>query len=504
LIRAPTDEPVDGNAEVIRVEPEDLLATSQAGPAAIRGGALRVGSFLAGSLFSVAAAALLFRHLGVIGAGRYTTAMSLAAIVTGFTDLGLTAIGIRELSVLGGDRRATFARNLLGMRLALTAVGVSIVSVLAFAAYGTTLGLGVLIAGCGVLIQNTQTTLAVPLMARLRLGWVSALDLARQVSMAALIALFVVLGAHLLAFLALSAAAAAIVLPPTVALVRGDIPLRPSFDPRVWRSLLGPVLTYSAAVAAATLYFRVAIVLVSLISGSHSHQLGYFSLSYRVVEVLFLLPGLLVGSAFPIFARAAHNDPARLGFAIGRVFEVSLIVGVWVSLSLAIGASLVIELVGGPSFHPAVPVLAVQGLAVGATFVGAVWGYGLLSLHLHRAILILNLTMLAATTVTVAVLTTLDGAQGAAIGTASVEIVAAIVGAVVLTHGRPHLRPKLHALPKVAAAALLGASPALLTGVPVIGRIALSTLLYAATLLALRALPADLLEILSFARRQRP
>jgi O-antigen/teichoic acid export membrane protein len=494
-------QPVGEDGDLVRLEPEDLLATSDAGPAAIRGGVLRVGSFMAGSLFSVVAAALLFRHLGVVGSGRYTTAMSLAAIVTGFTDLGLTAIGIRELAVLGGDRRATFARNLLGMRMALTALGVIIVSVLAFAAYGRVLGLGVLIAGGGVFLQNTQTTLAVPLMARLRLGWVSALDLARQLSMAALIVLLVAVGAHLLAFLAVGATAAAIVLPPTLALVRGDIPLRPSFEPRQWRALIGPVLTYSAAVAAATLYFRVAIVLVSLISGSH--QLGYFSLSYRVVEVLFVIPGLLVGSAFPIFARAARDDPERLGYAIARVFEVSLMVGVWVSLSLAVGARLVIELVGGASFHPAVPVLAVQGLAVGATFVGAVWGYGLLSLHLHRAILILNLSMLGATAAVVAVLAALDGAQGAAIGTASVEILAAILGAIVLTRGRPHLRPKLHVLPKVAAAALLGASPALLTGAPVIGRIVLSTLLYAAALLALRALPPDLPEILSFARRQR-
>jgi O-antigen/teichoic acid export membrane protein len=501
LIREAVDEPVGEDGDVVRLEPEDLLATSQAGPAAVRGGALRVGSFAAGSLFSVGAAALLFRHLGVVGTGRYTIAMSLAAIVTGFTDLGLTAIGIRELAVLGGDRRAAFARNLLGMRMALTAIGVVIVSAFAFAAYGGLLGLGVLIAGGGVFIQNTQTTLAVPLMARLRLGWVSVLDFARQLSMAGLIVALVLVGAHLLAFLAVGAAAAAIVLPPTVALVRGDIPLRPSFEPRQWRALIGPVLTYSAAVAAATLYFRVAIVLVSLIAGSR--QLGYFSLSYRVVEVLFLIPGLLVGSAFPIFARAARDDPARLGYAIARVFEVSLIVGAWVSLSIAVGGSLVIKLVGGASFHPAVPILAVQGLAVGATFVGAVWGYGLLSLHLHRAILIFNLSMLGATAVVVAILAALDGAQGAAIGTAAVEIAAAVAGAFVLTRGRPHLRPSLQALPKVAAAALLGAGPALLTGVPVIGRIVLSTLLYAAALLVLRALPPDLLEILPFARRQR-
>src|ERR1700693_1774818 len=139
----------------------DLLSSAKAGPAAVRGGAMRISTFLAGSLVSVGTAALLFRHLGVVSTGRYTTALSLSAVVTGFTDLGLTAIGMRELSVLEGQERASLARNLLGIRLVLTVVGVLLLSGFAFIAYGRLLGLGVLIAGAGVLLQNTQTTLAV-------------------------------------------------------------------------------------------------------------------------------------------------------------------------------------------------------------------------------------------------------------------------------------------------------------------------------------------------------
>jgi O-antigen/teichoic acid export membrane protein len=479
----------------------DLLSTAEAGPAAVRGGAMRISSFLAGSLVSIGTAALLFRHLGVVNTGRYTTALSLSAVVTGFTDLGLTAIGMRELAVLKGQERASLARNLLGIRLVLTVVGVLLLSAFAFVAYGRLLGLGVLIAGGGVLLQNTQTTLAVPLMAGLRLGWVSALDLARQLLTAALIVVFVLLGADLLPFLATAGIAAAIVLPITAVLVRRMIPLSASFDLAQWRALLGPVLTYSAAVAASTLYFRVAIVIVSVIASAQ--QLGYFSISFRVVEVLFTIPGLLVGAAFPIFARAARDDPARLGYALSRVFEVSLMVGVWIALSIAVGAHLAIEVIGGSRFLPATPVLAVQGIAVGATFVSSVWGFGMLSLHLHRLILTFNLAMLALVAVVVAILVPLDGAQGAAIGTASVEVVAAIGNGLLLVRGRPHLAPSLRIVPRVALAALLGAAPALLEGLPVILRVLLSTVIYVAVLVVLRAPPAELLSLVPgrFARR---
>jgi O-antigen/teichoic acid export membrane protein len=479
----------------------DVLSSTAAGPAAFRGATLRLISFVAGALFSVGAAALLFRYLGVIDTGRYTTAMSLGALIMGLSDLGLTGVGLRELSVLRGEQRSAFTRNLLGMRLACALVGALLVGLFAFAAYGPLLGFGVLIVSGGVLIQNTQVILGLSLAVRLRLGWLSALELARMVFASCTIALLVLLGAHLLAFLAATAVASLLVLPATIALVRGDIPLRPSFDVRRWRALVTPMLTYSAAAITATLYLRLAIVLVSLLCSPR--QLGYFSVSYRVVENLLSLPMLLVGSAFPIFARAAFGDTARFASVIARVFDASLILGVWISLSLAVGAQLAREVLGGPQFLPATSVIAVQGVAVAAAFVSSVWNYALLSLHLHRVILVVNLTLLVLVTVAVAGLATLYGAQGAAAATASVEIIAAIAGAVLLMRGRPHLRPSLRILPTVALAAAAGATPMLLTGVPVLGRVALSTCLYGTVLLWRRAFPPDLGELL-WRKRSEP
>lgn len=484
MVEALTSRDPQPSAEI------DLLSTSAAGPAAVKGGVLRVGSFIGGSVFSLGASALLFRHLGVVDTGRYTTAISLSAVITGLTDLGLTTIGVRELAVLRGDQRAALARNLLGMRLALTTIGVLIIGAFTYLAYGGLLGLGVLIASSGALIQNVQTTFSVSLIARLRLGWVSTLDLIRYLSTAATVALLVIVGAHLLAFLAVPAVAGIIVLPLTVLLVRGDIPLRPSFDSRQWHALVRPLLAYAAASVTAVLYLRVAIVLVSLLAGSQ--QLGYFSVSYRVVEALLAVPGLLIGSAFPIFARAAREDPVRLGYALSRVFDASLMMGVWISLSLAVGAPLFISLIAGPGFRPAGAVLAVQGIAVAAVFVGSVWSYGLLSLQLHRVTLIINLALLGTMTIVVAVAASLDGAMGAAIGTAAVEVASVITGGLVLIHGRPHLRPSLRLLPRVAIAALAGASPLLLAGVPTLGKLLLSSGIYFVGLLLLGALPREL------------
>jgi O-antigen/teichoic acid export membrane protein len=472
---------------------QDLLSTPAAGPAAVRGGALRIVGYAAASLLALGSGAVLYRYLGVIESGRYTAAGSLVALVAATSDLGLTAIGLRELAIRTGEERVRMASTLLGLRLLITSVGVLAVTIFALIAYGSTLGVGVALAGVGLIFTVWQSTLAIPLMVDMRLGWTSLLEFLRQLLLSVLIVVFVVTGAGLLAFLASPIPAGLVVLLLTALLFRRQVPMRIRVVPEEWRALIAPVLSYAAAVAAAAIYFRVAILLVSVIS--NGTQLGYFGLSFNIMAALFAIPALLVSVAFPIFSRAARDDHVRLAYAIERVFEVSLIVGAWMSLAIALGARFAIEVIGGHKFAPAAGVLAIQGISVGATFVGTVWGFGLLSLGRHRAILMFNLSALAAVVVAVSVLASADGARGAAIGTSAVELANAIVGAWLLAHGRAHLRPSLRVLPKVAIAIAIAAAPALID-VSEPARVAISAALYLLALVLLRALPSELLALL--------
>jgi O-antigen/teichoic acid export membrane protein len=468
--------------------------------AAARGGALRVGGYIVGALVSAVSATLLFRHLGVVDTGHYVLATSLVAIVGAFSDLGLTAVGVREISTRPVREGWALARDLLGLRITLTALGGLAVTAVAWSAYSPTLAAGVALAGAGLLLQATQDNFALPLVVGLRYGVVSALELARQVLTTLVIVLLVLVGARLLPFLAVSIPVGVVLLVATAALVRGTRSLRPSFSLSRWRSFAGAMLPYAAAVAASALYFRVSILLVSALSTER--QSGYFSASFRIIEVLTAVPGLLASSAFPIFARAARDDHVRLGYALARVFEVSLIVGAWVSVSVAIGAPLAIGLIGGAAFKPAVSVLAIQGVGLGAMFVSVVWGNGLLSLGVYRLILAINLAALAFNAAIVSVLIPLDGSRGAAIGTAVAEIVAAVAQAAAVCWRRPALRPSLRIVPRVALAAAAGITPLALSPLPTVAKLALSTVLFGTVALLAGAFPPELRDLLP--RRMAP
>lgn len=468
----------------------DVLSTSAAGPSAVRGGAYRVGGYLIGTLLSVVSAALLFRHLGKIDAGRYVTATALVAIIGAVSDLGLTSVGVREVATRPPEERWQVARDLLGLRIALTLVGGMVVTALAGFGYSAVMATGVALAAVGLLLQTTQDNLFLSLMLELRLGLISAIELGRQVLTTVFMVLLVLVGARLVPFLAISIPVGLLALIPTVRIVRGHRSLSPTFNWGRWWKLLSVVLPYAASAAASALYLRVSVVLVSALSSQT--QLGYFSLPYRMIEVLTLIPGLLIASAFPIFARAARDDHERLGYALGRVFEVALLVGAWMAVSIAVGARLFVDVIGGAEFKPAAPVLAIQGVALGVMFVSMVWASGLLSLGLYRQILILNIGGLALNAALVALLVTIDGSRGAALGTVIAELAGALAQATAVMWGRPQLRPSLRVLPRATLAVAFGLTPLVMDGVPIIARLAISTVLFASTLVVTRALPAEL------------
>src|SRR3954470_22192989 len=257
--------------------PTDVLDTEEAGGKVIRGGLLRTASYVLGVLVGIVATPFMVRHLGVVDFGRFITVTSLMFIVSGLTEVGLTSIGVREYTTHQdvADRRRLM-RNLLGVRLVLSAAGAA--GALGFAliaGYPRVMVLGTVVAGAGLVLTNLYLTLTVPLNVELRLGWISALDVIRQVATAGLTLLLVALGASLLPFYALAAGSSAIVLVIAAVLVGRTVPLLPAFRARGWWSLLRDSIPYAIATGLAVVYFRIAIVIMSLVSSDR--QTGFYS-----------------------------------------------------------------------------------------------------------------------------------------------------------------------------------------------------------------------------------
>jgi O-antigen/teichoic acid export membrane protein len=480
----------------------DVLDSDQAGGRIVRGAFVRFASYIGIVGLSVISAALLTRHLGPTQFGQYTTVLSLVAVVGVVTDAGMASLGTREFAVRVGADREAFMSDLLGLRVVLTLVGVALSMAFVLAAgYDLPLVIGALLASLATVLLVLQHTYSIPLAADLRISAVSLLDLGRQVlTMVALVSL-VLAGAGVMPLLSVSLLVNGLIVIPTAAMVRGRISLRATLRPHRWAELIKLTILFSLANAVGTIYVYAAQILTSLVASPY--QSGLFATSFRVFIAVSAIPGLLVGGALPLLARAARDDSERLGYALRRIFEVSLILGLGAAIAFLAGSHFMIAVIGGHKYRGSVGVLQVQGLAMIASFALSGWSFAVISLKRYTGMLVANAVALAVSMALTLTLAATDGAHGAAIATVCGETALGAGYLIVMLRADRSLRPPLPIIAKVALAAAPAIVVALFVHINSVALTALALAIYGAVILATRAVPAELLELAPWRARRR-
>jgi O-antigen/teichoic acid export membrane protein len=404
----------------------DVLRTGEAGGRVIRGGALRGAGYAAGILLGAGTSVLLLRHLGVDDFGRYGVVVALIGIVSAVTDAGLTAVGSRELAILPPSQRPALMRNLVGLRIALTLAGIAVaVAFAAVAGYPGVVVAGTAVAGVGILLLNTQSTLMMPLSVELRLGAITLLETLRHALTLVGVAALVLAGASLLPFFGVQIAVGASVLLLTPLFVVGVAGMRPTIErARAW-ALLRESLPIAVALAMNVVYLRLLVVLVSM--QTDERETGLFATSFRIFEVLLGIPTLILAVALPLLAVAGAEDRDRLRYALQRMTETAVAASLLLVLVTFVLAEPAILLLGDEQYRDAAPILRVQVFALLGVFVGQVFTLGLVSLRRQRDVAIANGIALTAVIVLGVVLVRAYAGIGGAIAAVATEALLALL-----------------------------------------------------------------------------
>jgi O-antigen/teichoic acid export membrane protein len=484
-----------------RTGPVDALDAPAAGATAIRGSALRSGGYALGVLLSLLSAPLLIRHLGLRGYGAFATIMALVTIVTGLSELGLTSLGVREWAQRDAEGRVELMHDLLGARIAFALIGSGAAMGFALAAgYDAQRLVGTAVACSAVIVQGVQSALTVPLAGGLRQGRIAAAELVRQAVQVCAIVALVAAGAGLVPLLATAIPAALASLWLTALNAREGL-VMPALHPRHWSGLLKGTLPFVAAAAVNVVYFRLAMIITSLI-GTAS-VVGEFAIAFRVVEVLIAVPALLIAALFPLLARAALVDPSRLRATLDRTWRAALGIGGLVAVVVVACAPIAVLVLSGQRPGGAVDALRVLGAGLGFSFVGATGLYGLLAARAHRAVLVVNVTALILNAALTSLLVPAHGAVGGAIALASSELALAIGSTVLLRRatGAPALDLGVLARTTIVVAVGAGAIAVLAPAGDLLAAL-VAPAMAIATAAAIGALPSDL--VLALVPRRRP
>jgi O-antigen/teichoic acid export membrane protein len=402
---------------------------------------------------------------------------------------------LRGSSTLGDEQRRAMIRSALGIRLLLTLAGVACaVAFAAAAGYSDAMVIGTVLAGAGLTLQLLQSLLSMTLQSQLRFGWASAIELLRQVVSVALIVALVIVGAGLVPLLAISIPAGAVSLAVTIPLVARYTSLRPSIHFGRWWRLLRESIPWAAISAVNIVYMRVAIVLMSLIATAV--QTGYFSISFRIIEVLIGIPGMVIAPVFPILARSERDDRVRFTRTSGRLFELSLLMATWLVVCVEVGAAFGIHVLGGEKADPAIAVLRIQALSLIGNFMAMACGFPLLTMRRFRPVLVANLMALVVSAAITLLLAPSLGARGAAFAVLAGETGLALVSALLLRRALAPMRLPLGVVPVAGLAGAVSVAVGLLLPIhPILGVI-VATGVYLSVLLICRRVPPELGELL--------
>jgi O-antigen/teichoic acid export membrane protein len=481
--------------EPAAAETTHVLDSPDATQRIIRGGIIRTGSYFASLLAGIAALPFLFRHLGVVDAGRYATVLSLSGIVGGIVENGLGAVSVREYALRAGDDSQELMRDLIGIRMGLFAVATIVtLSFLAVAGYPGILIGGAAVALCGAALESLGSVYGVWLSTNLHLGTMAVMQLVRNVVATVLTIALVIAGAPLIAFFILLIAAGLSQFLIALWATRGVIPHLPSPHVRSWWAFARASLPYILAMGLGVVYLRIAMVLMSQLTSEE--QTGYFGVAFRLLEIVTLVSVLSLSSAFPILARSAQSDPHRHRYAQRRLVEVASIIGVGIALVTVIGAPTIVHVLAGDDFGPSVAILRVMAVSLAAKFLIAAWAFALLSIQAYADVLKANAAALLAAIVLTFVAVPLGDGLGGAIAIAVADLTLVSGYAIALHRNGFGLTIPARTGVLILGSAAVAAALAMALPIDDAARAIFASIVYVTLLLGTGAVPSEILGLL--------
>jgi O-antigen/teichoic acid export membrane protein len=436
---------------------------------------------------AVVTTGLLTRYLGVEAYGDYivvTVFISLFALVF---DWGIPLLLAREMPRV--DRPEEVFGAALALRITL-ALGVCALAASAgFLLYGGVdderIRTGILIALPSIVAIAISATVGSVFQIRLRMDRVAAVEVASQLTAAALIVVLVLTDQSF--YLIILATVVATTLNATLLYVlsRRLLRARLVFDLERWRQLVRMALPLGLAVVVATIYFRADALLLSILQSSG--DVGIYGVAYRFFEMTIPFPAFFLAPVFPLLSVAAVSAAGHAEFRqlVQRSLDVLVIAAVIVvAVTLPLAPDMV-RLVAGESFERSATPLRVLIVGAGLTFLSSLFMYALVALDRQRKVLLISLAALAANlALNVALIPRYSYNAAAVIATSSQALT--LIAAVYLVHRYTGFVPSYRVIARAVVAGAVVAGALVVLPAPLLVSLVAGTLLYGVLLLVMR------------------
>jgi O-antigen/teichoic acid export membrane protein len=345
------------------------------------------------AVISIAIIKLITVYLGRAGYGEYTTIYEFLAFFGIAADFGIFQIAVREMSRFPEKRAAIFG-NILSLRVILTTISMLVAAGLVWLIpqySGTVIPAGVAIAAITTFFTLLTGTLSSALQVALEMQKAVIAQISGKVISFGYM-LWIIFYAFKLdpamgfyQLLVAGIAGNGVMLLLTYFFAKRIVPVRLQFDFAFWREIIAKALPYGTAIILATIYFRIDVILLSLLK--NSEEVGVYGVAMRIIENLQMVPVFFMNSALPVMTRLLADNREKLRLLIQYSFDFLLMLGVPLVVGGIVLAYPLIVVVSSPEFISDLSIgfygsdIALQILLIAMllAFISNLFGYALLA-----------------------------------------------------------------------------------------------------------------------------
>ncbi|MFH0778612.1 MAG: flippase [Candidatus Eisenbacteria bacterium] len=383
--------------------------------------------------------ALTARYLGAVHFGQLAFAATVVGYFGVLQDMGLNTLSIREVA---RDKReaSRYMANVLGVRFLLTLA--TIVLLLAIAAVlnkPPEVKLIIVIASLGGLPAIISVSNEILFAAHEKFQYKAILNVASGILAALMTVAVLLAGYGVVAVVVIGVVSLSVTAVLSWWVTRFRFPLRSArFDWVFAGKLVRRSLPFGLTTLFAGLYFRLSIAMLSLFKGEMA--VGWFYASFRLMESLLFLPGILAMTLYPVMSGLAGDSHERLQ----RLFASSVKIVLTGALAVAVGTTIlarpIINLFYGGQYGESIRLLQILIWVLVLACINTIMMFVILAKNGEKTVLKATIVLAIVSFLGNLVFIPRYGAQGAAVVTVFVECAGTLYYWTVLRRHALHLR----------------------------------------------------------------
>lgn len=315
---------------------------------------------------------IIMRYLGPERYGKYCLAYSFVAMLAFGSELGLASFTVREVAAKPSSGRQFFA-NMLSIRLVLALVTfVLTVSLGLVVTPAAPARVGIFLFALAMILDAVSEGMTSFFLAFQRAFYPAVAGMLRAGVVLACVIFFAWNDCGLISLVgATTLGAGAVLAFQILVFVRSFFVPIPSLHFEYLRSMLRNALPYAAMALITNLFFRIDMVMLSLIKGDL--ETGLYGAAYRIMESLLFISTAVNSAALPALARLLASSPAEVGVIFRQAFRWL----VWLGLPMAVGLTMTatpVMALFGKGYGEAAPCLQVLAWALFLMFINHLSG----------------------------------------------------------------------------------------------------------------------------------